>query len=432
MRISPIVVAILSAAGAFCVLATGALAGPVESAQLGPHPFYLVDKMSDGPLKDELKHCMDSKKQYKPSPFSIGHRGAGLQFPEHTRESYTAAARMGAGIIECDVTFTKDSALVCRHSQCDLHRTTDILLHPDLAAKCTVPPAFDPNTGALLNGPEIKCCTSNLTLAEFKSLKGKMDGADTSARTVEAYLKGTPDFRTDLHSTGGTLMTHAESIQLIKSFGAQFTPELKGVDSRVGFDGTGLDQQTYARKMIGEYIAAGIDPRRVWAQSFNIDDILLWISEFPAFGKQAVYLDGRNPAKVAASPPTVAAFAALKDKGVNIIAPPMPTLLQSGPGGAIVPSPYAKRAREAGLDIISWTTERSGRIVEDVLNGSQKYFYRTTLDSLKNDGDILRTIDVLAQDVGIIGLFSDWPATTTFYANCKHVNTGHDGKGNRR
>jgi glycerophosphoryl diester phosphodiesterase len=25
---------------------------------------------------------------------------------------------------------------------------------------------------------------------------------------------------------------------------------------------------------------------------------------------------------------------------------------------------------------------------------------------------------VLAQDVGIIGLFSDWPATTTFYANC--------------
>jgi glycerophosphoryl diester phosphodiesterase len=25
---------------------------------------------------------------------------------------------------------------------------------------------------------------------------------------------------------------------------------------------------------------------------------------------------------------------------------------------------------------------------------------------------------VLAQDVGIIGLFSDWPTTTTFYANC--------------
>ena len=33
--------------------------------------------------------------------------------------------------------------------------------------------------------------------------------------------------------------------------------------------------------------------------------------------------------------------------------------------------------------------------------------------ALSGDGDILRTIDVLARDVGIIGLFSDWPATTT-------------------
>ncbi|CAA6814145.1 MAG: Glycerophosphoryl diester phosphodiesterase (EC [uncultured Thiotrichaceae bacterium] len=26
---------------------------------------------------------------------------------------------------------------------------------------------------------------------------------------------------------------------------------------------------------------------------------------------------------------------------------------------------------------------------------------------------------MLAQDVGIKGLFSDWPATVTYYANCK-------------
>jgi len=45
---------------------------------------------------------------------------------------------MGAGILECDVTFTKDLELVCRHSQCDLHTTTNILTTP-LAAKCSVP-----------------------------------------------------------------------------------------------------------------------------------------------------------------------------------------------------------------------------------------------------------------------------------------------------
>jgi len=27
-------------------------------------------------------------------------------------------------------------------------------------------------------------------------------------------------------------------------------------------------------------------------------------------------------------------------------------------------------------------------------------------------------LDVLAQDVGIVGIFSDWPATVTYYANC--------------
>ena len=54
------------------------------------------------------------------------------------------------------------------------------------------------------------------------------------------------------------------------------------------------------------------------------------------------------------------------------------------------------------------------------------FYYRTTLDALENDGDILRTIDVLAREVGIIGLFSDWPATTTFYANCLRPGKDRD------
>jgi hypothetical protein len=33
-----------------------------------------------------------------------------------------------------------------------------------------------------------------------------------------------------------------------------------------------------------------------------------------------------------------------------------------------------------------------------------------------------------AQDVGIIGLFSDWPGTTTYYANCIEVNGSSNKK----
>jgi glycerophosphoryl diester phosphodiesterase len=47
---------------------------------------------------------------------------------------------------------------------------------------------------------------------------------------VEEFLSGTPSFRTDLYATGGTLLSHRESIALIDSMGAKFTPELKSID----------------------------------------------------------------------------------------------------------------------------------------------------------------------------------------------------------
>jgi glycerophosphoryl diester phosphodiesterase len=377
-----------------------------QSVELGPRPFYLVDQLSPGRLKNRLEQC---EGPFEPHNFSIGHRGAPLQFPEHTKESYKAAARMGAGIIECDVTFTNDGVLVCRHSQSDLHTTTDIRLNPDnadLAGKC----------GASTGNPAV-CSTSDLTLDEFRRLKGKMDAAGATAV-----------FRTDLHATGATLLTHKESIRLFDRLGADFTPELKSADVTFPFSRFN-SQEDYARAMIEEYIRAGISPKRVWPQSFNLNDVLYWIDHFPQFGRQAVFLDPRDSLVVPSDPddPGVdprdpnrpLTLQDIADLGVRVIAPPMWYLLRVE-GGKIVPSKYAEAAKKAGLKIISWTTERSGRIDEEVLQNPQAngYYYQSTLSALENDGDILKNIDVLARDVGIIGLFSDWPATTTFYANC--------------
>src|SRR4051812_44328448 len=258
-----------------------------REAQIGPRPFYLVDKMKDGPLKQKLSQCTGP---FHRTDFSIGHRGAALMFPEHSRESYLAAARMGAGIIECDVTFTKDRQLVCRHSQCDLHTTTNILSVPSLAAKCTQP--FSPADPATGKKASAKCCTSDITLAEFRTLTAKMDAANTSATTVADYQNGTPRWRTDLYASAGSLMTHAESIALIKSLGAKFTPELKAPEVPMPFDGD-YSQEKYATQMLDEYRAAGIPPGDVFAQSFDLNDIRFWIRTAPEFGAQAVYLDGR-------------------------------------------------------------------------------------------------------------------------------------------
>ena len=303
-------------------LSAGVLAASeAPTAQLGPRPFFLVDDMDDGALKDALKQC-EAGPFYR-TAFSIGHRGAGMQFPEHTRESYLAAARMGAGIVECDVTFTKDRQLVCRHSQCDLHTTTDILGRPELAAKCTKP--FTPADAASGTKADAMCCTSDLTLAEFKSLRGKMDAANADATTVEAYMDATPAWRTDLYATKGTLMTHDESIALFKELGVKFTPELKAPSVAMPFDGD-YTQDAYAQQMIDEYKAAGVPAADVFAQSFQLRDILYWIKNDPEFGAQGVFLDDRNdtlegfdPMKPETFKPTMQELA---DQGVKIIAPP--------------------------------------------------------------------------------------------------------------
>ncbi|MCG7909929.1 MAG: glycerophosphodiester phosphodiesterase [Candidatus Thiodiazotropha taylori] len=381
------------------------------STQLGPRPFYLVDDMDEGELKQELQAC-SKKKKFKKSDFSIGHRGAAMQFPEHTVESYVAAARMGAGILECDVTFTKDRQLVCRHSQCDLHTTTNILATP-LAAKCSqpfVPAEIDPTTGEVITPASARCCTSDITLQEFKTLKGKMDAADRTATSVEAYLDATPGWRTDLYTGNATLMTHAESIELFKQLGAKMTPELKSPSVDMPFEGD-YTQQDYAQQMIDEYKAAGVKPKHVFAQSFNLDDVLYWINHEPRFGRQAVYLDGSNNPDEAKQ--TIDRMSDLAEQGVNTLAPAMWALVTTE-NGEIVPSEYAIAARAHGIDLITWTLERSG-----LLASGGGWYYQSIKDVTDNDGDMLVLLDVLAQDVGIKGIFSDWPATVTFYANCK-------------
>ena len=384
--------------------------------QLGPRPRFLVDDMTPSPLKTRLQSCAQGP--FKKTDFSIGHRGAALQFPEHTRESYEAASRMGAGIIECDVTFTRDQELVCRHSQCDLHTSTNIL-ETQLAAKCSAPftPAVLDANGKIVKPATARCCTSDITQAEFKTLRGKMDGANPAARTAAEYLRGTPNFRTDLYAgpTSGTLMTHKEYILLIRKLGSKYTPELKSPSVPMPFNG--FTQEAFAQKMIDEYKAAGVAPRNVFAQSFNLPDVLYWIRHEPQFGRQAVYLDDIDPTDSDPSndrPPSYSELRALATQGVKIIGPPMFALLTLDASGAIVPSQYARDAKAAGLDIFTWTLERSG-----VLTGSDGgFYYQSISPALKNEGISMEALHVLAQDVGIRGIFSDWPATVTYYANC--------------
>ncbi|GGW67341.1 glycerophosphodiester phosphodiesterase family protein [Alishewanella tabrizica] len=377
-------------------------------ADLGPRPGYLTDLLPTGTLKTRLSQCLTQPATRH--PFSIGHRGAPLQFPEHSKASYLAAIRMGAGILECDVTFTADKQLVCRHAQCDLHQTTDILLRPELAAKCTTP--FSPASSE--HPASASCCASDITVAEYKSLCAKMDGVNPAAITVADYVNGSPDWRTTLYAQCAAPLTHQESVALFQAHGVMMTPELKAPEVSMPYQGS-YTQEHYAQQLINEYKAAGVTPDHVWPQSFHLADIRYWLKHEPEFAKQAVFLDARveDAAYDANNPQLLTpSFAELKAEGVNIIAPPL-WVLVTLENGQIVPSPYAKAAKAAGLQLITWSLERSGPLA----NGGG-WYYQSIADVTSDNSVTLQLLDVLAKQVGVIGVFSDWPATTTFYANC--------------
>ena len=386
--------------------------GYVQNTQYGVRPFYLIDTMKDGSLKSKLRSCASNTP--KSTTFSIAHRGAPLEFPEHTVQSNKAAALMGAGIFECDVTFTKDKQLVCRHAQDDLQATTNILL-TNLREKCT-------KSFSAANGTEpavAECRTTDITLEEFKSLRGKMDGFNKNAKDIQSYMAGTPAWRTELYSeAGGTLLTHKESIALFKEFGGKFTPELK--EAVVPMPYLGFSQEQYAQALINDYKEAGISPKDVFPQSFNLNDVIYWVQNEPEFGKQAIYLDGRyeqkgfNPAKPEMLKPSMQELYA---KGVRYIAPPIWVLLTTGSNGEIIPSAYAKAAKDAGLNIIAWSLERDGP-----MNKGGGWYHQSIKSAINSDGQIYEVLDVLAQQVGVKGVFSDWPATVTYYANCMGLN----------
>jgi len=390
----------------FCCLHGLAAASDADSGF--SRPIALAEKLPEGPLKTGLLNCEAADPVR--SEFSISHRGAPLGFPEHTREGYLAAAKMGAGVIECDVTFTKDKQLVCRHSQCDLHSSTNILETP-LVEKCSVPPDMDSATPF----KSVKCCTSDITLQEFKSLEGRMDFANKKATTLEEYVSAVPPHRVEPMLERGTVMSHKESIRLFKSLGVKMVPELKSPAVAMPYLGE-FSQQQYAQAIIDEYIAEGVSASDVFLQSFNLDDVRFWLEEAPEFGKQAVWLDGRyrdrsfDIDKPKTWKPSMQELATM---GVKNLAPPLWMLLALDDDKALSASNYAKAATQAGINLIAWTVERSGP-----LEGGGGWYYQTIKPVIKSDSDLLTVMHVMSEQVGVIGIFSDWPATTTYYDNC--------------
>lgn len=377
---------------------------------IGPRPYFLLSQMDDNdPLKQELGQCADRIEVFRPSDFVLGHRGAALQFPEHTTRSHDAASRMGAGLVECDVNLTKDRQLVCRHMRCDLHQTTNVLLVPELAKKCTQPfVAAKAGVAA-----KAQCCTTDFTLDEIQSLCGKMHSVNGRAKTPREYVGNTPHFQTDLYSHDCPhIQSHRDYIETVDGNGGSFVPEFKMLDYDFHKRKDGYTREMYLQQILDDY--RGIHPSRVYVQGFTWEDIYYVTKHFPQFSANAFALDKNMATRWYTRHQLRDYFAPLVANNVPAIAPAIFMLLEVDINGNIVPSSYAKVAKEMGLDIIAWTLERS-----DALSLGGGWYYSTISDALEKDSDLLKVLDILVKEVGIKAIFTDWAATATFYANCK-------------
>jgi glycerophosphoryl diester phosphodiesterase len=179
----------------------------------------------------------------------------------------------------------------------------------------------------------------------------------------------------------------------------------------------GYTQQQYAQDFINTFRSRNISPDRVWPQSFLYDDILFWLKNNHDFGRQAIYLqEFDTPEDVAAG---MKNLSSVRQAGVNIIGAAIPMLITtSGTGKAskIVPSAYAHAIKANGMDIIPWTFERSGPLATVKARG--EYYFSTVANVTTHDGQYYEVLDVLANQIGVKGLFSDWASTVTYFANC--------------
>jgi len=252
------------------------------------------------------------------------------------------------------------------------------------------------------------------------------------------FGEGTPAFRTDLYASCAAVVSHRESIRLIDSLGRDFAPELKSYSPPLppaappggtpAAAGRPLTLDEARAKMLHEYAEMGIEPARVIAQSFHLEDVLYWRTNFPHF-PTAFLDDGSALAPSATGSHELARqFAALKAQGIHTLASPIWKLLDRpaaiagapspAPAPAFVASAYAREARAAGLRLLAWTLERPGPIISSSTTATSSSSSSSSspvpsadvpaavarneaynLSSVTREGDVMEVLHALATQV---------------------------------
>ena len=249
---------------------------PALNVQLGPRPYYLVEDMDEGPLKRRARELLEG-------PFETTRL---LDRPPRRR---AAVSRAHQGVVRGGRAHGRRHHRVRR----DLHQGPPARL-PPLAVRSAHHHQHPRDAGARgqvhaavrARRPGHRHAGLGEVLHQRHHARRVQDAcaarwtrSTRTATTVAQYLGGTPNFRTDLYSTCGTLMTHAESIELIDGLGRQVHARAQGAERADAVRG---------RLHPGDVRAA--DDRRVQGGAASrraacsrsrstCDDVLYWLAQ---------------------------------------------------------------------------------------------------------------------------------------------------------
>jgi len=381
---------------------------------------------------------------------SLAHRGTPLLAPEHSLLGYELAAAMGAGFVECDVSVARDMSFVCRHSNCDLAITTDLLSgrHPHLAARCSVP--FAPATPSA--PAHARCCTYDFTLAELRTLCLTMEATpNASAATPESYAGPPPPWRSAALAGGPPqrcqrIVTFGEYLRWLRVGRLGAIPELKDTaepGTRAFLASVGSGPLQLADAFVAQLRAAGFRQQlvwrpadRVWAwqsprapkaimQTFDREVAAHWKSDAMGPTPPVAYLYGTAENASTCTPsdcgsPSV--VSGLAEMGVELMAPPLWRLVTSS-GHRLAPSTHAAFLNSMRVGIIAWSLDRSGcegaRPGEPAQAGPCGWYW-TSLENVSafEFSDIAALMYEMYHVANVTAAFSDYPAINTAFLNC--------------
>jgi len=249
-----------------------------------------------------------------------------------------------------------------------------------------------------------ECRTSDITLAEFKTLRARWMHRTREHAASPSISAAPPTFApTSMPAHQRHAHDHKESIALFKKLGVKMTPELKSASVPMPYDSDGdgvgdYTQEAYAQQMIDEYKAMAC-ARATCGRSPSTSATCATGSPTNPHSAAGVYLDDANIPASCRVPPNCKATRTKhqRRRAADVCAARCRQRRQDRPLG-LCTQRQGRRARHHHLD---------AGTLGILADGNNGYYYQTVDSAITREGDVMTVLDVLAKDVGILGIFSD-------------------------